>query len=175
MSVIGNARGPAVPAQDSSANNNAYDVIGNKLDTHQGDSISADVHRVDEHLHSASKVYPTLADGVTLTAVNGAGTWTLGSLVEVVPASTITNDFDIHFISIEDISANGVYEIVLYAGASDVEVARVRVTRTAIQDSTLNVPVQTTLIAANSRIRAAVASAADNGETIDISIFYHLY
>jgi IS1 family transposase len=174
--------GKSVPAKDSTANNSVADVVGNKTDTHDGDSVMAYLKEVSEHAHKPSKVYPTLADGVVLTAVNDAGTWTLGSLVEVVPADTITDDFDIHHVLVEAISANSVYEIVLYAGASDVEVGRARVVRSTVQSGTLNIPMQTgpdvgtkRVISANSRIRAAVASAGNNGETVTISLKYHEY
>jgi 4-alpha-glucanotransferase len=144
--------------RNSTANNSVADVVGNKTDTHDGDSLYSFGHTNDEHIHKPAKVYPTLADGVVLTAANDASTWTLGSLVEVVA-----------------ISANSVYEIVLYQGAGDVEIARVRVVRSTVQSGTLNLPVQTPIIDANSRIRAAVASAGNNGETVTISLKYHLY
>ena len=133
------------------------------------------IHILEDHFHGISKVYPTLADGVTLTCVNEATTWTLSALVEIIPADTITSWFDIHFISIENISANGVYELVLYSGAGDDEIARVRFTKTAAQDSTRNTTVMTPMVAPNSRIRAAIASDDDAGQTVDISFNYHTY
>lgn len=173
---VGNqGHGKSVPAQDSAANYSVADVVGNKADTHDGNSLYALAETNEEHNHSAGKVYPTLADGVVLTAVTDASTWTLGSLVEVVPASTITSDFDIHHVLVEAMSANSVYEIVLYAGAGDTEVGRVRCVKNAVQSGTLNLPMQTPLIVANSRIRAAVASEGNNGETVTISLKYHTY
>ena len=133
------------------------------------------VEMLEEHLHGTAKVYPTLADGVTLTCTSGATTWTLGTVVEVVAASAIGSDFDIHHISVEGISANGVFEVVLYSGAGDTEVGRVRFTRNAIQSATQNAPMMTPIIAKDSRIRAAVASDDDNGQTVVISLFYHVY
>lgn len=151
-------------------------VVVAALNTAEPSSVTADslydkMHNSEEHVHSASKVYPTLAAGVTLTA--GAA-WTLGAFAEIVPASTITSEFDIHHISVEALSAVEVYEIVLYYGAGDTECARVRATKAAALEGTLNVPVQTVLIPANSRIRAKVATAG-GGDTCDISIFYHTY
>lgn len=163
-----------IATQDSSNNNTPADVVGNKTDTHDGNSIYAVIKTLLEHVHKESKVYPTLASGVTVTA--GAGAWTLGSFVEIVPASTITSDFDIHYLSIESISANDVYEIVLYKGAaaSEVEIGRVRVTKNAALDATLNVPFQTPLIAANERISAKVASGSGSNN-LSLSTFYHTY
>lgn len=128
---------------------------------------------LEEHFHKEAKVYPTLAAGVTLTAA--ASSWVLGTTVEVIPASTITDDFDIHYVQIEDISANGTYEIVLYSGAGDTEVGRVRIVRSAVQSEVLAIPIMTPIIAKNSRIRAAVASSGGASETVDISLFYHTY
>lgn len=158
-----------VPSVDSVDNIKSSDVIGNKSDTHSGDSLFAKVSALNEYFHSVSKVYPTLAGGVTLTA--GAA-WTLGALVEIVPASTITSDFDIHAIDIEDISANDTYELVIYYGAGDTEAGRIRFVRNAVQSATLNIPIHMPVIPANSRVRAAVACST-GGFTADISIRYH--
>lgn len=129
--------------------------------------------KLDEHVHSPSKVYPTLAAGVTVTG--NAGAWVLGVFAEIVPATTITKEFDIHHICLEDISANGVYEIVLYQGATDIEVGRVRVVQDGVFSGVLNIPFQTALLPANARIRAKVASSSGGGDTVTISIFYHTY
>lgn len=180
-SIIGNggyippATSPAVPDQDSTDNVTTTDVVGNKTDTHDGDSLAAGLHTLKEHIHKPSKVYPTLADGVTLTATSGAGTWTPGTITQIVPASTITDDFDIHFVIIEDISANGVFELIMYAGDPDVEVGRTRFVRSSNFVETLAIPVQTPIIAANSRIRGQIATNDDAGQTATLSVEYHLY
>ena len=149
------------------------DVIGNKTDTHSGDSLYGQVKVLNEHIHKPSQVYPTLASGVTVTA--GAA-WTLGSFAVIVPASTIGNDFDIHHISVENISANDVYELVLYSGAdaSEVEIGRVRFTKNANLDSVFNIPFQTPLTAADSQIKAKLASSVGSNN-VTISVFYHTY
>jgi hypothetical protein len=135
------------------------------------DSLITHEHFTEEHIHSDCRVYPTLAGGVALT---GGAAWTLGAFAQIVPASTITNDFDIHWLCIEGLDTNAVYEIVLYSGAGDVEVGRVRVVKNANLDGTMNIPFQTPIIAANSRIRAKVADSA-GGSIATISIFYHIY
>lgn len=162
-----------VPAVDSADNRTTADVVGNKDDNYTNKSLSSRLHTLSEHAHAESKVYPTLANGVTVTSA--AGAWTLGALVEVVPASTVTDFFDIHAVDVEDISANDVFELVLYAGAGDTEIGRIRFVRSTVQSATLNTAIQTPLIAANDRIRAAVACAAGGGKTVDISIRYHTY
>lgn len=164
-----------VPSQDSTNNNIWGDVIGNKIDTHNGNSLYSKIKTVLEHVHSSAKVYPTLANGVTITGATGA--WTLGSFAEIIPASTITSDFDIHFISIENISANDVYELVLYKGAvsSEIEIGRIRFVKTALIEAVLNVPIQTPIISANERISAKLASAGGGSDTATVSLFYHVY
>ena len=132
------------------------------------------IHYISEHQHSVAECYPTLADGVVLTC-GIAAPWTLGALVEVIPASTITDTFDVHYIGVESLSANAVYEIFLYCGASDDLCGHVRVTKNAVQDGTRNVAFMSPLIPANSRIRAAVASDTGAANTATISLFYHAY
>lgn len=234
-----------VPAADAADNVVMSDVIGNKTDTHDGDSIFSHVHIMLEHVHSRSKVYPTMEAGVVITS-NGAA-YTLGAAAiivgttknldnaaaeevteavripctghgyvvgnyvtiagsinyngtfEIIATSdadhfdiesafvaetfdgggvetaidVIPSDFDAHFLSIEDLSANGVYEIVLYADGT--EVGRVRCTKNAAQDGTVNVPIQTPIIAAGSAITAAASTNNAAEDTVTISMFYHTY
>jgi len=134
-------------------------------------SSDAIEHILDEHAHTASQVYPTLAGGVVLTA--GAA-WTLGAFAQIVPATTITERFDIHHVCVEGLSANEVYEVVLYYGATDIECGRVRVVKNANLDGTMNIPLQTPILPADSKIRAKVATAG-GGDTATVSIFYHIY
>jgi hypothetical protein len=166
--------GTQVPDADSTANDTVRDVVGSKLDTVSSESLSGRAHSVEEHMHTASKCYPTLADGVTITAE--AADWGVGgALVEIVPASTITSIFDIHYVNIEDISAARTYELILYYGAGDTECARFRFTKSAGLDPVLDRGIQTDKIPANSRIRARLASAGAVADTADISLQYHEY
>jgi hypothetical protein len=156
------------------------DVIGNKTDTPSGNSViaylkslAADMHILEEHIHSVSKVYPTLAAGVTVTG--GVGAWVLGNATEIVPINTITDTYDIHYINVASVSVNDTYELVLFSDAAcTVEVGRVRFTRTAVQASTSSTPMMTPVIAANSGIWAKVASASGSNNIV-ISLFYHTY
>lgn len=160
------------PSQNSADNNDIADVVGNKTDDENGDSLYSVTYRAEKHIHTVSKLYPSLAAGVVVTA--GAGAWTLGNFATIVPASTITFPFDIHFINVTAISANDSYHLRLYYGASDTECANVAIVRNAIQSGTYAIPTISTYMAANSQIRAKLASASGSNN-VTIKIGYHEY
>jgi len=126
-----------------------------------------------QHIHAPAKVYPTLANGVTVTGA--AGAWTLGDYAEIIPASTITVPFDIHWINVEDASANDVYELVIYEGTT--ERGRIRfVADTSVFGGALpSLPIQVPQLSANSQIQAKLASAGGGSDTATISVYYHEY
>ncbi len=148
------------------------DVVGARTDDHDTTTLAGRVHRQDDHTHKPANVYPTLAPAVTVTAGTGAA-FTLGAFVEIVPASTITEDFDVHFVNAEQMSANVTYELVLYNVST--EIARMRITRDATQLKSDGVPLTMAVQPANSQIRAKVASSVDNADTINITLAYHTY
>lgn len=128
-----------------------------------------------DHIHSAQKVYHSLANGVTLTG--HATAWTLGDKTEVVPVNTIDQPFDIHYLNFGSASVTDTFEIVLYKGlaGAEIEIGRARVVRAAAQSGTAPTPIMTEMLPANTRISAAVASASGGGDTIVLSLFYHTY
>ena len=94
--------------------------VGNNDDAHDGATLFGRLMQALEHIHSAQEVYPSLADGVSLTT--GAGDWGLGTITEIVPINTITSEFDIHEVLVEDVNTQDkTYELVLYYGAGDTE------------------------------------------------------
>jgi hypothetical protein len=127
----------------------------------------------EEHFHGAAKVFPTLAAGETVTGA--AGAWTLGAFAEIVPVDTITEDFDIHYINIEDASADDIYELVLYAATT--EIGRIRfVVDTGVGGGGFpGLPFQCAIQPKNTQIQAKVASSGGGADTVDISIHYHEY
>lgn len=163
-----------VPTADSADNSVIRDVLGNKTDTHDGDSTYAMLHTLDEHTHKEQKVYPELADPITLTSAGGA--WNLGTIVEIVPVNTITEDFDIHYIAFSSASATDDYEVKLYSGlgGSEVEIAATKTYKQAVQAGSAPSPITTPIQPANTRISAALATGT-GGDTIDMAIFYHEY
>lgn len=140
------------------------------------DVIDGEIEILDEHNHSAQKVYPTLANGITVTAA--AGVWELGAFVEVVPANTITAPFDIHFLNLGAVSSDTTYEIVFYKGAlnAEVEIGRARFAR--LSAATANIssqPLMTEVLPANTRISAKLATLNGGSRTAVISLSYHTY
>lgn len=128
---------------------------------------------LSEHNHSEEKCYPTGASGVTVTGA--AGAWTLGAYAEIVPVDTITKDFDIHHIVVEDASADDEYELVLYAGTTEIARRKVRPDTSIFSGALPEIPIQTPMIAKNSQIQAKVMSKGGGSDTITISIQYHTY
>lgn len=139
------------------------------------DDIVSDLEIISDHIHGAQKVYPTLANGVTLTGA--AGAWALGAKTEIIPASTVASIFDLHFVNIGAVSATDTYEVVFYKGdaLSEVEIGRCRVVRTAAQSGTAPVPIMTERLPANTRVSAAVASSSGGSDTLVLSVCYHVY
>ena len=163
-----------VPDMDSSDNITIRDVIGSKADTHDGDSLYARAHIIDEHAHKAAGVFPTLANGEVI--VGAANAWALGSFKEIVPANGISSNFDIHYITVEAVSVSDVYEIILYAGTT--EIGRVRIAFIDVANSSTlpSIPFQCGIQPANTQIQAKSANktGASAGQ-ITVSLHYHIY
>lgn len=115
-------------------------------------------------LFAQSKVYPTEDAGVVVTESGVA--WTLGSIVEIVAASTITKGFAITGVTIEAMGAAGTYELVLYYGSGDVECGRIKFTAAG------NYPLKSQVIPANSRVRAKLTSSNGSSQTATVAIRY---
>ena len=148
--------------------------IGENDDSHDGATLFGRLQGILKHLHSAQKVYPTLADGVSLTT--SANDWALGTIVEIVPVNTITSEFDIHEVLIEDVNTQDkTYELVLYYGGSDTECGRTRFAASSTKGGVPAVAMQTILIPANSRIRAQLAIQDGGSKTGKVSLRYHIY
>lgn len=160
----------AVPSVDSARNITIRDAIGNKNDTHDGNSLRAMAHIIDEHTHEASRIYPALA--VSLQVVSSNVAHTLGVFKEIVAANQITEHFDIHWIAVQAASANGEYELVLYAATT--EIGRCSFARTDKKDIDA-VPFQCAIQPANTQIQAKLSTNNAVGDTCNIKIMYHLY
>ena len=172
---MGSLGGTTVAPANGTANRTVSDVIGNRTDSHTASTLYGRMKTQNEHVHHAAMVYPTLPTADVVLTSGGAGA--LGAIVEVIPAATVTSDFDVHWINISTANFNDIYELVLYKGAalSEVEIARARFARSAVQDLANGVPVTMDIQAANERISAAVGCVVNAGKTCALSLAYHLY
>lgn len=174
-----------IPVANGIDNQFMSDVLGNRDDksfsnrsfvvSGVGASAMGHLKAGYYHVHSPAKVYPPLADAITLTA-NASG-WTYGTKVEIIPASTITVNFDIHWIIVSEISAVDEYELSLYSGevASEVLIATVAFNRSSTFAQEGNLPCQIPPQLANKRISAALACKSTNARTCTIKLYYHEY
>ena len=131
---------------------------------------------LDEHMHSQSECYPELADAIEVQ--KAAGEWAaFPTPVEIIPADIITKDFDLHWIDVFGISANGQYAMAIYVGPvlSEVRIGCIAINRNAVQSIEGAQPIQTRIIKANSRISASLSSGNAGQDTVDIKIQYHTY
>lgn len=160
----------ASPAINSTANATMADVIGSKLDTHEGNSLYSRVDELYDQFTAERMCYPTLAAGAS--AVSAAGAWTYGNYVEVIPADTVASDFHILSVVIESCSvAAGVFQLGLYKGAGDELITELRFSIAGGFYGNSYYIVGSGEVDANARIRARLA--ADIGAaTVGISVTY---
>jgi len=168
MRVVGNA--DVGSRSDTSSDTSLYGLV--KLIDTNVDTALVNQDTMLDHIHSAQMCYPTLDDAVTVTA--SASAWTYGDYVQIIPASTITSIFDIHFINIETASGNDVYQMELSYGDSDTVACTFRFVKSVAIDPSRAIPVVCVQIPANSRVRARLATAAGSS-TADITVCYHTY
>jgi len=164
------------PAADGTDNILMRDVIGNRTDGHATTTLKGDHHMFHDHFHHVAKVIPSGTAAAQVTC-GDAQAWDLGEFAVIAATNAIDDDFDVHFINVEAMSANATYELVLYSGAdaSEVEVGRIRFVKTAGQTKAEGIPFGTPMIAVNTQIKAKVMSSSGNADTIDITIHYHDY
>jgi len=122
-----------------------------------------------------AKVWPTMDSGVAITA--GAldeADWQLGDFVDIISADAIDTKFKVVGITIEEVSAVGVYEIVLYKGdhsdEAEEEIARVRMVRGANVASD-RLLVNSPVLDAGEQVSAKAASDA-GAESVTIALDY---
>tara|TARA_R100000789_G_C3005415_1_gene149927 strand:- start:175 stop:612 length:438 start_codon:yes stop_codon:yes gene_type:complete len=130
---------------------------------------------LEDSLSGALNVYPTLAAAVQVTCHSDA--YTYGSYTEVVPASTITGDFFLESIQIEEVSGTDAFQVSVGTGTAasetEVAVARAYFPHTSYTGPRV-IPIRKR-IDANTRIavRAANSSAA-SALIVHVSITYRL-
>jgi hypothetical protein len=167
----------AFPATNAAGDTTIAEVVGRKADASYagGTSISGRLHTLSEHFHSTQLVRPHLAAAINVAAA--APAWTYGALSgDLVAAASIAVPYDVHGIAIDSMSANDSYQLALVGtlGGVDTVVCEVSMVRTSPQLTSLHIPVQMPLLAANTRLRAKLASAAGSN-TINLKVRLHTY
>ena len=167
------------PPTNSSGTSTLNEVIGSKNDTYAGHDSYPSIYSYQDafykHIHQEGLCYPDLDDGITING--GAGAWELGAFTEIIPANTITDAYDLHWMKVEAVSANDVYQLNLYKGLAENEIliARVRfVKSTTAGAGSSNFAIQVPVLSANERIVGKLASAG-GGDNATISLAYHTY
>lgn len=145
-------------------------TINSKLD-----SIKTIVETLEDHIHNNQLVYPTLADPPQL--ISGTGKWTLGNIIEIIPANTIAYPFDLHYFNTGIGSLVGTYEVHLFSGSAGNEVVfdKIRFARLSNQTGANPFPIISPVFPANTRISGKLAVNATTQETLLCSLAYHHY
>jgi len=130
------------------------------------------------HLNAVSYVYPSLADGVLLTAA--AGAWAMPDPITyttILPANQVPFDYVLHFVSIEAISDNDVYQLFLYSGADgeETQITAKRFVRTDKRDSVFGLKIAMPIQKANTPIKGILACKSASQYTARVSLEYYPY
>jgi hypothetical protein len=155
-----------VPSADSVNNLQMRDVIGNKNDSADHVSIIGRLEYLFAAFTELQSIYPNLAEGVEVIVANGE--WAaLPSPTQIIPASTITNQFII--IGVDVIDALGAFHLRLYTGAalSEVELTNV----VGVNGSQSFLPCYA-LVDANERISCSITDSVAGADTYGVKIIY---
>ena len=138
-------------------------------------SLTARIRAIEQHFHQKSFIYPDKADAIELTAP--APAWTESSFIEIIPANSVANPFDIHFGIVSDISANGQYQVDLYSGLEGEEILLNSLTfaRSTNKSQEAYVPAQGRVLPANTRVIAKISCSATRQQTCGFKVYYHDY
>jgi hypothetical protein len=146
--------------------------LGSSTDSHDDNTVFGNLKQIDEHLHMEALVYPTSgpSNAVQLTGGAAANGW--GSYVTIISASTITDDFDVHYIYVTA-SDTDIFEIELHNGTSVIAVASY--TKLSNVGAVVSIPIITPLQDANTLVKARTRTATGGNETVDIFLGVHKY
>ena len=142
----------------------------------EGNPITSFLRTGYYHVHGASFLYPDKADPVTLTSAVAAWAET-GAITEIIPASTITKNFDLHWCSISDISAvlYGVIDIFAGPGGSETKIGAVDVVRSSNFAREGYMPIQIPQQPANTRISCRFSDSTGSSRTVKVKLYGHVY
>ncbi len=162
--------GLRVAPPSSTGNETINQLIGNRDDNRNSETIYAALHDIWKGKHHGQKLYPNLAAAVTVTT--HVDDWTLGNFAEIVPANTIAEEFHIHHLHISAPDANADYILVLYNGTT--ELMRVSFSVTDKKSAIGGLDVVVPYCSANSQIQAKLANSRNgNADSVDVRLWYY--
>jgi len=136
--------------------------------------ITSELKLLVAHIHEIGRVYPTMAAGVPVASANA--NWAIGGLATIVGAGVIAGNYRLHAVSLEAADHDGVYELIIYQGADDVEVCHIRFAVVGGFFGNSYYVLTGPLVPGGARLRAAVACSTGLAAiaTVTISVAYHL-
>jgi hypothetical protein len=139
------------------------------------ETMADKVHVLEEHAHGQQKLAPS--DAAPAVLASAAVAWTQGTIVQLLAAGAETEDYDVHWVTVSNITANADYEIVLYAGGigAEVEIGRCAVTRNAVQSQEGTVAMLTRIQPGGTRLSASISSSTSGTEGASVKVAYHTY
>lgn len=168
---------------DSPANqitvNSILTNLGQLTDDETINSALGRLYILLNHAHGPSFTYPNNQNGLTITKDSGAwpGTNFPATKTEIIAANLITKPFDLHFMSISAISANGEYEIGIFSGLAGAEVLHhiIPVSRSSVQSQEGRFNIRTLFFPANTRISLALRGSPAGTESMTVKVTGHDY
>ena len=131
-------------------------------------SLAYRVLRMYDDVYMPVSVHPSGEAGVAIES--HINSWALGAITEIVAANHIATTYLLKAVVIETLTRapdpNGVYELVLYQGGADAEVARVRFSVWGGFFGGMILQTPSVLIPANARIRGQLMYSLAGGTAV---------
>lgn len=128
-----------------------------------------------QHVHGEAFLFPFGANPLTITS--NAAAWTIGTKVQLIAAGATDRAFDLHWMQVGEISANGNYELLIYAGPDEtaVMIGAICFSKTDNFSAQANQPVQIPQQAAGTRISVALRDSTTSARTCIVKTIGHYY
>ena len=137
-------------------------------------SLMAHLNTNYYHVHGAPFLRPDKADPVTIASA--AGAWSeAGGIVQVIAANDIAKPFDLHFISVTEISAvlDGVIDV--FAGPDLIKITSIDVSRSTNFSREQQMRIQVPQLPANWRVGCRFTDSTANAQSVKVKFQGHVY
>lgn len=135
-------------------------------------TIMAHLNTSYKHVHGTPFIFPNLAAAVSLT--KSTTEWLEGTAGILIAANAATDNFDIHYAVINDISANGQYQLNLYANDTTL-IGGIVFSRSANFSQEVHLPVQIPQQLKGTKITGKLAGSGTGGSTCGVKLVGHYY